>query len=140
MCDIIFEDNHLLVAVKPQNIPVQLDNSQDLDFLTMLKNYLIKTHNKPGKAYLGLVHRLDRPTGGVMVFAKTSKSAKRLTDQIKNGDFVKTYYCVTDGVPKELDGHLVNYLKKDDNIVKIVPMSEKNAKLAETIYNVLEIQ
>ena len=138
--NIIYEDNHLLVVIKPQNIPSQADESGDLDMLNMVKNYIKEKYNKPGEAYVGLVHRLDRPTGGIMVFAKTSKSAKRLTDQIKNGDFVKTYYCVTDGVPKELDGHLVNYLKKDDNIVKIVPMSEKNAKLAETIYNVLEIQ
>jgi 23S rRNA pseudouridine1911/1915/1917 synthase len=79
---VIYEDNHLLVVIKPQNIPVQEDESKDKDLLTMLKEYLVEKYNKPGKAYLGLVHRLDRPTGGVMVFAKTSKAAERLYDQM----------------------------------------------------------
>lgn len=140
MCDVIFEDNHLLVAVKPQNIPVQLDNSQDLDFLTMLKNYLIKTHNKPGKAYLGLVHRLDRPTGGVMVFAKTSKCAERLSSQIRDKKVEKIYFAVLHGTPVNRRGRLVNYLKKDqrENKVNIVPRYEEGAKEAILNYEVLE--
>ena len=73
--DILFEDNHLLVVSKPMNVPVQGDESGDIDLLTMLKQYLVEKYNKPGDAFLGLVHRLDRPTGGVMVFAKTSKAA-----------------------------------------------------------------
>ena len=84
--DILFEDNHLLVVSKPINVPVQADESGDIDLLTMLKQYLVEKYNKPGEAYLGLVHRLDRPTGGVMVFAKTSKAASRLSEQIRNGD------------------------------------------------------
>ena len=97
MCDVIFEDNQILVAVKPQNLPVQQDSSEDKDFLTMLKDFLIEEYNKPGKAYLGLVHRLDRPTGGVMVFAKTSKSAERLCEQFKLHSTEKTYFAVVEG-------------------------------------------
>lgn len=138
--DVIYEDNHIVVVVKPQNVPSQADESGDLDMLSMVKAYVKEKYNKPGEAYIGLVHRLDRPTGGIMVFARTSKAANRLSEQIKNGEFVKTYYCVTDGIPKESEGHLVNYLKKDDNIVKIVPMSETGAKRAETIYKVLEVE
>ena len=136
--NVIYEDNHIVVVVKPQNIPSQADQSGDIDMLSLVKAYIKEKYNKPGEVYIGLVHRLDRPTGGIMVFARTSKSANRLSEQIKKGEFVKTYYCVTEGIPKELDGHIVNYLKKVDNIVKIVPMSETGAKRAETIYNVLQ--
>ena len=136
--NVIYEDNHIIVVVKPQNVPSQADESKDEDMLSLVKAYIKEKYNKPGEAFVGLVHRLDRPTGGIMVFARTSKAANRLSEQIKNGEFVKTYYCVTECIPKELDGHIVNYLKKVDNIVKIVPMSETGAKRAETIYNVLQ--
>ena len=76
--NILYEDNHLLVVEKPINIPVQEDNSKDKDLLTMLKEYIKEEYKKPGNVYLGLVHRLDRPVSGVMVFAKTSKDASRL--------------------------------------------------------------
>lgn len=140
MCDVIFEDNQILVAVKPQNLPVQQDESEDKDFLTMLKDYLIKEHNKPGKAYLGLVHRLDRPTGGVMVFAKTSKSAERLSQQFKSHSTEKTYFAVVEGVPRFKQMRLVNYLKKDEknNIVKVCTQTEEGAKEAVLDYQVLE--
>ena len=111
MCDIIYEDNHLLVVIKPQNIPSQLDSSQDEDLLTKLKKYIKEKYNKEGEVYLGLVHRLDRPTGGVMVFARTSKCATRLSEQIQNGEMEKTYFAVLDGVPKRPQGVLKNYLK-----------------------------
>ena len=80
---IIYEDNHVIVVIKPQNISVQADSSKDIDMLTIIKNYIKQRDNKPGNVFLGLVHRLDRPTGGVMVFAKTSKAASRLTEQLK---------------------------------------------------------
>ena len=81
MIHVLYEDNHVLVVEKPVNIPVQEDSSHDLDLLTMCKQYIKETYNKPGNVYLGLVHRLDRPVGGVMIFAKTSKAASRLSDQ-----------------------------------------------------------
>ena len=89
--DILHEDNHILVAVKPQNLPTQADSSGDADFLSLLKDYLKQKYDKPGNVFLGLVHRLDRPTGGVMVFAKTSKAAERLCQAIREGDFEKEY-------------------------------------------------
>ena len=89
--NIIYEDNHLLVVEKPVNIPVQEDSSKDLDMITILKNYRKIKENKPNEAYIGLVHRLDRPVGGIMVFAKTSKAASRLSNQIRENIFHKTY-------------------------------------------------
>lgn len=140
MCNVIFEDNQILVVVKPKNIPVQEDSSKDDDLLTKLKKYLVEKYNKQGNAYLGLVHRLDRPTGGVMVFAKTSKSANRLCEQIKTEDFQKTYFAVVSGTPRLKQATLVNYLKKDEknNIVKVCTQLEEGAKQAILNYQVLE--
>ena len=78
---VLYEDNHLLVVEKPANVPVQADASGDEDLLTACKGYIKEKYAKPGEVYLGLVHRLDRPVGGVMVFARTSKAAARLTEQ-----------------------------------------------------------
>ncbi len=87
---VLYEDNHLLVVVKPAGIPSQSDISGDTDMLTLLKDYIKEKYNKPGNVYLGLVHRLDRPVSGVMVFARTSKAAARLSDQIKKASFRKS--------------------------------------------------
>lgn len=140
MCNVIFEDNHILVVVKPKNIPVQEDNSKDEDLLSKLKKYLVEKYNKKGNAFLGLVHRLDRPTGGVMVFAKNSKSAGRLCEQIKTEDFQKTYFAVVSGTPRLKQSTLINYLKKDEknNIVKVCPQYEEGAKEAILNYQTLE--
>ena len=83
---ILYEDNHLLVVIKPQGVPSQEDSSEDKDMLSLLKEYIKEKYNKPGNVYLGLVHRLDRPTGGLMVFARTSKAAARLSAQIVEGE------------------------------------------------------
>lgn len=80
---IIFEDNHIIVVEKPVNIPSQGDKTGDIDMLSIIKEYLKEKYNKPGNVYLGLVHRLDRPVGGVMIFAKTSKAAARLSEQVR---------------------------------------------------------
>ena len=93
----IYEDNHLLVVVKPPRIPVQADDSGDRDLLTLLKEDVKERYNKPGAVYLGLVHRLDRPVGGVMVFARTSKAAARLSQVIREGKMDKRYLCVATG-------------------------------------------
>ena len=98
---ILYEDNHLLVVLKEQNLASCPDESGDENLLDLLKAYLREKYNKPGNVYLGLVHRLDRPTGGVMVFAKTSKAAARLTAQMKTGDFEKRYLAVLVGAPHE---------------------------------------
>ena len=129
---IVFEDNHLLVVEKPPNMLTQGDHTGDGDMLTALKEYIRQKYNKPGNVYLGLVHRLDRPAGGGMVFAKTSRAASRLSDQMRTGAFGKTYLAVVHGVPDKLSGTLVNYLIKDEatNIVKAVdvPYSEGSSR------------
>lgn len=140
MLNVIYEDNHIIVVVKPHNMPSQADDSKDLDLLTSVKNYIKEKYNKPGEVFVGLVHRLDRPTGGLMVFAKTSKAASRLSKQIQEHSTKKVYYAVVDGNLRAEQGTLVNYLKKDEknNIVKIVTQSEVGAKKAELDYKVLE--
>ena len=99
--NILHEDNHIIVVLKPQNVPSCEDESKDLDMLTAVKEYIKVKYNKQGNVYVGLVHRLDRPTGGVMVFAKSSKAASRLSEQMKDGDFEKKYLAITVGTPKE---------------------------------------
>ena len=138
--NIVFEDNHLLVVIKPQNIPSQKDESGDKDMLTMCKEYLKEKYKKPGETYCGLVHRLDRPTGGLMVFAKTSKCAERLSKQIRDGETSKEYLAVVVGKPQYQNDYLVNFLKKDEktNTVQIVPQLETGAKKAELTYNVID--
>ena len=110
--NIIFEDNHLLVVEKPINMPVCEDNSHDIDLLNLLKLYIKNKYNKPGNVYLGLVHRLDRPVGGVMVFAKTSKAASRLSKQVSEHKLNKTYVAVVCGKIPE-SGNYLDYLVKD---------------------------
>lgn len=137
---VLYEDNHIIVVVKPCNIPSQADSSNDKDMLSIVKEYIEQKYDKPGEAYVGLVHRLDRPTGGVMVFAKTSKAAARLSEDIRNGDFEKKYLCVCCGVPKQKNGQLRHYLKKNQakNIVQIVPQVTEGAKLAVLDYNFIQ--
>lgn len=137
--EILYEDNHIIVVHKPQGIPSQADSSGDKDMLTMVKEYIKETYQKPGNVFVGLVHRLDRPTGGVMVFAKNSKAASRLSEQIKSGEFEKTYFAVVDGSPINVKGKLIHYLKKNEtlNKVSIVPQGEEGGKRAELEYTVL---
>ena len=87
---VLYEDNHIIVVIKPIGIPVQQDKTGDIDMLTIIKLYLKEKYNKPGNVYLGLVHRLDRMVGGVMVFAKTSKAASRISNYIREKNFKKT--------------------------------------------------
>ena len=108
---VIYEDNHIIVVEKPVNIPSQGDKTGDIDMLTLIKDYIKEKYNKPGNVYLGLVHRLDRPVGGVMVFAKTSKAASRLSDQVRTHKLDKRYYAVIEGKLEE--GTLKDKLFKD---------------------------
>lgn len=137
---ILHEDNHILVVVKPQNMPTQKDITGDMDMLSTLKEYIKEKYNKEGEAYLGLVHRLDRPTGGVMVFAKTSKAAMRLQKSMKSGDFEKKYMTVVYGNPKYKTDMLEHYLAKNTkrNMVQITPMSMEGSKRALLDYKVLQ--
>ncbi len=138
--EILYEDNQIIVVNKPQGVPSQPDETGDEDLLTMVKKYIKEKYNKPGEAFVGLVHRLDRPTGGAMVFAKTSKAASRLAEQMKSGDFDKTYFAVVCGRPRDLKGKIISFLKKDSktNTVMIVPQSTEGAKRAELDYETLQ--
>ena len=135
---VIYEDNHVIVVVKQAGIPSQADKSGDIDMLSLVKEYIKEKYNKPGNVYLGLVHRLDRMTSGLMVFAKTSKAASRLSNSIREGDFKKEYLAVVTG-KLESKGVLQNYLFKDErtNTSKVVEDTKKNAKLAKLEYNVI---
>lgn len=127
---IIYEDNHLLVVLKPINIPVQEDDSKDLDMLTYLKKYLKEKYNKPGNVYLGLVHRLDRPVSGIMVFAKTSKAASRLSEQIRNHTFKKEYMAVLCGKTPKKDILVDKLLKNPKTNTTVVSEKGKESILS----------
>ncbi len=134
---IIYEDNHLLVVDKPVNIPVQADDSRDEDLLTLLKNYLKEKYQKPGNVYLGLVHRLDRPVGGVMVFAKTSKAASRLSEQVRTNRLHKEYLAVVQGVPEMKKGRMEDWLTKDHKTNTTTLSDAAHGKKATLDYEVL---
>lgn len=130
--EILYEDNHILVVNKPINLPVQEDISRDKDLCTLLKEDLKKRYNKPGNVYLGLIHRLDRPVGGVMVFAKTSKAAARLSKAMQRNEIIRQYIAVVHGVPTTTKKRLVHYLWKDTtkNIVHAVNKNREGSKEA----------
>lgn len=138
--DILYEDNHIIVVLKPQMTACCPDESRDDNLFDQIKKYIKTAYNKPGNVYLGLVHRLDRPTGGVMVYAKTSKAAARLTEGLQSGDFEKKYLTVVCGALSEERGTLCNYLRKNtvNNMVYICTPSEEGAKYAELDYKLVE--
>ena len=138
--NIIFEDNHVIVVEKIVNIPSQGDKTGDEDMLNIIKKHIKEKYNKPGDVYLGLVHRLDRPVGGVMVFAKTSKSASRLSEQVRNKTMKKKYLVIADGKIEQAKGEWEDYLIKNErtNISKVVNKNIKNAKLAKLDYEIIK--
>ena len=138
--NVIYEDNHIIVVEKPVNIPSQGDKTGDKDMLTLIKEYIKEKYNKPGDVYLGLIHRLDRPVGGVMVFAKTSKAAGRLSEQVRVKEFKKTYLVIVDGKLEKDKDTLEDYLLKNErnNMSKVVKEETKNSKLAKLDYEVIK--
>ena len=137
---VLYEDNHLLAVEKPVNIPVQKDISNDDDLLGLLKQYIKDKYNKPGNVFLGIVHRLDRPVGGAMVFARTSKAASRLSEQIRKREIKKVYLAVVKGNLNIKSGELVDYLLKDKekNIVKVVSETVPKSRRAVLRYSVID--
>ena len=133
--EVIYEDNHIIVVKKQPNIPSQADKTEDMDMLTLIKQYIKEKYDKPGNVYLGLVHRLDRPVGGVMVFAKTSKAASRLSKQVSERNFSKKYYAVVSGKMENTEGKFVDKLKRLDNGNTIV---SKDGKESVLTYRVVE--
>lgn len=137
--NVIYEDNHIIVVEKPAGVPTQADISGDVDMYTLVGEYIREKYNKPGNVFVGIVHRLDRPVGGIMVFARTSKGASRLSEQIRNRSFKKTYKAMVYGLLEKKKGTLENYLLKDESKNKsfVVPNGTKNSKLAILEYEVI---
>jgi 23S rRNA pseudouridine1911/1915/1917 synthase len=137
---ILFEDNHLIAVNKPYGMPTQGDSSQDRDLLNWVKDDIKVRHNKPGNVFVGLLHRLDRPVGGVVLFAKTSKAASRLSDQIRRHTVEKVYWAVVEGVPQQPKGSVVQWLVKDEakNIVTAFDNEVPGSLKAELTYTVLQ--
>ena len=140
--NVIYEDNHIIVVEKPVNIPSQSDKTGDIDLLSIIKEYLKQKYKKPGNVYVGLVHRLDRPVGGIMVYAKTSKAAARLSEQVRNKTIEKKYLTIVDGKMEKEKDILEDYLLKDErtNLSKVVNEQTKNAKYAKLDYKVIKYE
>ena len=139
--NVLFEDNHLLIVEKPRNMLVQEDISGDPDLLNLGKEYLVEKYNKPGAAFLALVHRLDRPVGGVILFAKTSKAASRISHEIRLNRFDRRYLTIVRGTPKKRAGKLTDFLLKDGkkNKSAVVHPGTDGAKKAILRYEVLDV-
>lgn len=132
MADIVYEDNHLLIAVKPQGQLTQSDETGDLSLHDELKSYIKEKYQKPGEVYLGLVHRLDRPVGGLVAFARTSKAASRLSEQLRSHSMERQYLCVVEGCGLPQNGTLTDWLLADENgMVRCVKENTPGAKQAK---------
>lgn len=139
MLKVVYEDGHILVCFKPAGVPVQTASIGRTDLESMVRNYLAE---KTGTSvpYLGMIHRLDQPVQGLVVFAKNKKSAASLSAQVQDGRMKKYYLAVTDGLPEEKEARLIHYLKKDSrtNMSACVEKNVSGAKKAELIYRVRE--
>lgn len=139
--EILYEDEDIIVCVKPYGMPVQGDKSRDIDLLSYLKNHVFETEELEEEPYLAMVHRLDRPVGGVMVFAKNQEAAADLSDQVQDGTMVKFYQAVLTGELPDECGMLMDYLVRDGktNTSKVVQKGTKGAKKAQLEYEVLDV-
>lgn len=137
---VLYEDNHVIAVYKPAGILVQGDETGDATLADEVKLYLKQKHNKPGKVWLGIVHRLDRPVSGIVLFGKTSKGAARLSEQIRARTIKKTYHALVCGVPPKAADTLVNWLKKDEhvNVVKVYTREVEGSLRAELDYEIVE--
>lgn len=140
MLNVIYEDNHIIVVEKPVNIASQADKTGDIDMLTMVKEYIKEKYNKPGNVYVGLVHRLDRPVGGIMVFAKTSKAASRLSESIRTKEFQKTYLAVVHNENLKAEDVFEDYLYKNEALNKsmVVSKEKHGSKFSRLNYKTLK--
>ena len=138
--DILFEDNHLIIINKKPGDIVQKDKTNDISLLEIVKEYLKRKYNKPGNVYLGLIHRIDRPTSGLVMFAKTSKALSRMNNMLKEKMIVKTYWAITKNKPEKESSQLVHWLKKNEKKNKSTHFSRetKNAKKAILDYRIIK--
>ena len=128
--NVLYEDNHIIVVEKPVNVLSQGDNTGDISLLDMVKEYVKEKYNKPGNVYIGLIHRLDRPVGGIMVFARTSKAASRLSKQVSERGFSKKYYAIVSGKMEKTSDMFIDNLKRLDNGNTIVSSDGKRSVLS----------
>ncbi len=135
---VLFEDNHVLAMVKPAGMLTQGDRTGDVSLLDLAKKYLKEKYKKPGDVYLGLVHRLDRPVGGVIVFARTSKAAGRLSGQFRSRETKKVYWALVEGKPDPPEGELVHFLVKSGTMMKTAQKETAGAQEARLIYQTRE--
>ncbi|MBI5222604.1 MAG: RNA pseudouridine synthase [Candidatus Magasanikbacteria bacterium] len=133
---VLYEDNHLIAVFKPAGVLIQGDKTGDKCLMDDVKKYLKKKYKKPGNVFLGLMHRLDRPVSGIVLFAKTSKGASRLSEQFRNHSVRKIYHTLVEGKLKNKSGTLVSYLKKDEkrNFVEVFDEPVDGALRAELDY------
>lgn len=127
--NVLYEDNHVIVVVKPANVLSQGDSTGDLSIMDIVKNYIKKKYHKPGNVYLGLVHRLDRPVGGIMVFARSSKAASRLTKYFQEHKVIKKYYAIVHGKMESKCGRLIDYIEKGKDGNSFISSNGKKAVL-----------
>ena len=134
------EDNHLIIINKKPGDIVQKDKTNDISLLEIVKEYLKRKYNKPGNVYLGLIHRIDRPTSGLVMFAKTSKALSRMNNMLKGKMIVKTYWAITKNKPEKKSSQLVHWLKKNEKKNKSTHFSRetKNAKKAILDYTIIK--
>ncbi len=137
---VLYEDNHVIAVYKDSGVPVQEDRTGDVSLMDLVKAYLKEKYQKPGSVFLGLVHRLDRPVSGIVIFGKTSKGAARLSEQFRTHAVRKVYRALVEGVLEKKEGTLINYLRKDTekNFVTVYDAPYGDAKRAELSYRVLE--
>lgn len=138
--NIAFEDNHLLIVDKPSGITVQVDKTEDQPLENMVKAYIKEEYNKPGDVFLGVVHRIDRPVSGLVIFAKTSKALVRMNEQFKSKEVKKTYWALVEGRVPEDEGKLINHLQKSESQNKsfISEKAKKGTSLSELDYKMLK--
>ncbi len=138
---IVFEDNHLLVINKKAGQLVQGDKTGDLSLLDLIKNFIKVRDQKPGNVFLGLVHRIDRPTSGLVIYAKTSKALSRLTQMVKNREIKKTYWAVVPKTEIPKSQQLINYLQKNEknNKATVFPKATEGAKEAILNYEIIKV-
>jgi 23S rRNA pseudouridine1911/1915/1917 synthase len=137
--DLLFEDNHLIIFNKQPSQIVQGDKTGDAPLSDLLKAFIKERDHKPGNVFLGVVHRIDRPVSGVIIFAKTSKALTRLNEMIKAGQIHKTYWAVVKNKPPEESGHLIHYLKKNEEKNKSFAYYKEvaNSRKAELTYRLI---
>ncbi|MFO0890406.1 MAG: RluA family pseudouridine synthase [Isosphaeraceae bacterium] len=138
--DVLYEDNHCLAVNKPAGVLSQGDETGDPSLIGLAADYLKEKYRKPGNVFVGLVHRLDRPTSGVVLLARTSKAAGRLSEQFRTGRVRKVYWAVVEGCPEPPDGSWEDLLDKDrtSNRVRVLEPSEDQGRIARVDYEMVE--